>query len=40
MVLVSGDQAHWVKRPETQDEVFARDVVPDHLKGIELVVTS
>lgn len=34
MVLVSGDQAHWVKRPETQDEVFARDVVPDHLEGI------
>ena len=38
MVLVSGDQANWVKRPETQDEVFARDVVPEHLQGIGPVV--
>ena len=34
MVLVNGDQAEWVKRPETLDEVFARDVVPDHLADI------
>ena len=34
MVLVSGDSAAWVKRPETQDEVFARDVVPEHLASI------
>ena len=40
MVLVSGDKANWVKRPETQDEVFARDVVPDHLQGIGPAVES
>jgi len=34
MVLVSGNKANWVKRPETQDEVFARDMVPEHLAGI------
>ena len=34
MVLVNGDSAAWVKRPETQDEVFARDVIPDHLASI------
>ena len=34
MVLVSGDSAEWIKRPETQDEVFARDVIPDHLLSI------
>ncbi len=27
-VLVSGDQADWAKRPESVDEVFARDQVP------------
>ena len=40
MVLVSGAKANWVKRPETQDEVFARDVVPDHLQGIGPAVES
>ena len=34
MVLVSGDRAEWIKRPETLDEVFARDVVPEHLAEI------
>ena len=34
MVLVSGDRAEWIKRPENLDEVFARDVVPDHLADI------
>ena len=36
MILVSGDQANWVKRPETQAEVFARDQVPEHLEHIGL----
>ena len=40
MVLVSGDKANWVKRQETQDEVFARDVVPDNLQGIGPAVES
>jgi diaminopimelate decarboxylase len=31
IVLVSGDQAMWIKRPETVDDVFARDMVPAHL---------
>jgi diaminopimelate decarboxylase len=34
MVLVSGDKANWVKRPETLDDVFGRDMVPEHLAGI------
>jgi len=34
MILVSGDQANWVKRPETQAEVFARDQVPEYLEHI------
>ena len=34
MVLVDEDSAAWVKRPETQDEVFARDVITDHLASI------
>jgi diaminopimelate decarboxylase len=34
MVLVSGDSAEWIKRPETQDEVFARDIIPEHLEAI------
>jgi diaminopimelate decarboxylase len=28
VVLVSGEEAEWIKRPETIDEVYARDVVP------------
>ena len=31
-VLVTGGEASWIKRPETIDEVYARDVIPDHLK--------
>ena len=34
MVMVNGDRADWIKRPETQAEVFARDVVPERLTGI------
>ncbi len=30
-VMVSGDQAEWIKRPETVAEVFARDIVPERL---------
>lgn len=33
-VLVSGDQAEYIKRPETLDDVFGRDLVPDRLKDI------
>lgn len=40
MVLVTGDQAQWVKRPETLDEVFARDLVPDHLADLGLTAGS
>ena len=32
MVLVNGDQAEWVKRPEKLEDVFARDVVPERLQ--------
>ena len=34
MVLVNRDSAEWIKRPETQDEVFARDVIPARLSTI------
>ena len=30
-VLVRGDEAFWVKRPETIDDVYDRDIVPIHL---------
>jgi diaminopimelate decarboxylase len=30
-VLVSGADAEWIKRPETVEDVFARDVVPERL---------
>ena len=30
-VLVSGASAEWIKRPETVEDVFARDVVPERL---------
>jgi diaminopimelate decarboxylase len=30
-VLVSGAGAEWIKRPETVEDVFARDVVPERL---------
>ena len=33
-VLVSGDQAEWVKRPETLDDVFQRDIVPERLEAV------
>jgi diaminopimelate decarboxylase len=28
-ILVTGDRAEWIKRPETIAEVFARDVIPE-----------
>lgn len=37
MVLVKGDQACWIKRPETQDEVFARDIIPDRFRALDQV---
>jgi diaminopimelate decarboxylase len=30
-VLVTGDRATVIRRRETEDDVFRRDVVPDHL---------
>ena len=30
-VLVSGSAAEWIKRPETVQDVFARDIVPERL---------
>jgi hypothetical protein len=32
-VLVTGNQAHVVRRAETVDDVLRRDVVPEHLRG-------
>ncbi|MEM6497897.1 MAG: hypothetical protein AAF709_14380 [Pseudomonadota bacterium] len=32
MILVKGSEACWIKRPERQDEVFARDLLPDRLQ--------
>jgi diaminopimelate decarboxylase len=32
MVLVKGDQAEWIKRPETVADIFQRDLVPDRLR--------
>jgi diaminopimelate decarboxylase len=31
-VLVSGDRAEWIKRPETVEQVFSRDVIPERLR--------
>lgn len=31
-ILVSGDRAEWIKRPETVEQVFARDVIPERLR--------
>ncbi|MEH6552419.1 MAG: hypothetical protein V7744_20785, partial [Pseudomonadales bacterium] len=33
-VLVNGDKAELIKRHETLDEVFGRDLVPEHLVNI------
>ncbi len=33
MVLVRGEQAEWIKRPETVADVFMRDLVPARLRG-------
>ena len=33
MVLVRGEQAEWIKRPETVADVFMRDLVPSRLLG-------
>jgi hypothetical protein len=32
MVLVTGDHADWIKRPETVADIFDRDLVPDRLR--------
>ena len=34
-ILVNGSQAEWIKRPETIDEVYARDIVPTNLVSRE-----
>jgi diaminopimelate decarboxylase len=34
MVLVQGDQAEWIKRPETVADVFMRDLVPARLRNL------
>lgn len=35
MVLVSGNQAEWVKRTETLEDVFSRDVIPERLQAVD-----
>ncbi len=30
--LVHGDQAEWIKRPETVEDIFRRDIVPQRLR--------
>jgi len=35
MVLVTGDRAAVIRRRETEEDVFARDVVPEHLAAAE-----
>lgn len=32
VVLVTDDRAEWIKRPETVEDVFARDLVPERLR--------
>lgn len=34
MVLVSGDKAELIKRPETLEDVFSRDIVPPRLESL------
>ena len=31
-VLVTGDRASVIRRRETEEDVFRRDIIPDHLK--------
>jgi diaminopimelate decarboxylase len=33
-ILISGDQASVIRRAETQEDVFQRDVIPEHLKEV------
>lgn len=33
MILVTGDEAGWIKRPETVADVFQRDLVPARLRS-------
>ena len=33
-VLVTGDQAEVIRRRETQEEVFNRDILPAHLQSV------
>jgi diaminopimelate decarboxylase len=32
-VLVTGDRAAIVRRRETEEDMFRRDVIPEHLQG-------
>jgi diaminopimelate decarboxylase len=32
MVLVNGDQAEWIKRPEAVADAFMRDLEPERLR--------
>jgi len=32
-LLIQGSEAEWIRRPETIDEVYARDVVPEKMLG-------
>jgi len=34
IVLVHGERAEWIKRPETVADVFVRDLVPHRLRGL------
>ncbi|GAI78291.1 unnamed protein product, partial [marine sediment metagenome] len=35
-ILVTGDQASVIRRAETQEDVFRRDVIPEHLMTKEV----
>ncbi|HET7088674.1 MAG TPA: hypothetical protein VFL17_08500, partial [Anaerolineae bacterium] len=39
-VLVTGDQATVIRRAETETDVFRRDVVPPHLRSIQVAETE
>lgn len=39
-LLVSGDKVSIIRRPESQEDVFRRDFIPEHLKNMEKVIES
>jgi diaminopimelate decarboxylase len=39
-LLVSGDKVSIIRRPESQEDVFRRDFIPEHLKDMEKVIES